>query len=103
MISRDEYCAIACAEAFRGDGEVLASAFGAVPTIGARLARATFEPGLLLSDGEALLVANDLPLGGGEKVVEGWLPFRDVFGVVAAGRRHVMMMPSQVEDRKSVV
>lgn len=97
MISRDEYCAIACAEAFRGDGEVLASAFGAVPMIGARLARATFEPRLLLSDGEALLVANDLPLGGGEKVVEGWLPFRDVFGVVAAGRRHVMMMPSQVD------
>ena len=58
-----EYCVVACAEAFRGDGEVLASAFGFIPTLGARLARATFEPDLLLSDGEAYLVANDLPLG----------------------------------------
>ena len=31
-----------------------------MPTIGARLARATFEPDLLLSDGEALLVAGHL-------------------------------------------
>jgi acyl CoA:acetate/3-ketoacid CoA transferase beta subunit len=92
-----EYCIIACAEAFRGDGEVLASAFGFIPTIGARLARATFEPDLLLSDGEAYLIANDLPLGGTEKVVEGWIPFRNVFDVVWSGRRHVMMGATQVD------
>lgn len=97
MITRDEYCVIACADAFRGDGEVLASAFGFIPTIGARLARATFEPGLVLSDGEALLVANDLPLGGAEKVIEGWLPFREVFHVVWAGRRHVLMGATQID------
>ena len=92
-----EYCVVACAEAFRGDGEVLASAFGFIPTIGARLARATFEPDLLLSDGEAYLVANDLPLGGTDKVVEGWIPFRSVFDVVWSGRRHVMMGATQLD------
>jgi len=92
-----EYCVVACAEAFRGDGEVLASAFGFIPTLGARLARATFEPDLLLSDGEAYLVANDLPLGGSEKVVEGWIPFRSVFDVVWSGRRHVMMGATQLD------
>ena len=92
-----EYCVVACAEAFRGDWEVLASAFGFIPTLGARLARATFEPDLLLSDGEAYLIANDLPLGGADKVVEGWIPFRSVFDVVWSGRRHVMMGATQLD------
>jgi acyl CoA:acetate/3-ketoacid CoA transferase beta subunit len=92
-----EYCVVACAEAFRGDGEVLASAFGYIPTLGARLARATFEPDLLLSDGEAYLIANDLPLGGSDKIVEGWIPFRSVFDVVWSGRRHVMMGATQLD------
>ncbi|MHB8511674.1 MAG: CoA-transferase subunit beta [Actinomycetota bacterium] len=92
-----DVCVIACAEAWRGDGEVLASAFGFIPTIGARLARATFEPDLVISDGEALLVANTLPLGSSDRIIEGWLPFRDVFGLVASGRRHVMMGASQID------
>ena len=49
--TRAEICAVACADAWRGDGEILASPFGMIPTIGARLARATFEPDLLLTDG----------------------------------------------------
>lgn len=97
--TRDEVCVVACAEVWRGDGEVLASAFGWIPTLGARLAKATFEPGLLVTDGEASLVSNPLRLGAGddEKVVEGWLPFRAVFDLVAAGRRHVMMGASQID------
>ena len=95
----DEYCVIACAEAWRGDGEVLASAFGTIPTIGARLAKATFEPGLITSDGESYLVANPLPLGAtsDEKVVEGYLPFRAVFDLVWSGRRHAMLGASQLD------
>lgn len=42
--TRAEYCVVACAEAWRGAGEVLASPMGTVPTIGARLARLTFSP-----------------------------------------------------------
>ena len=62
----------ACADAWRGDGEMLASPMGLIPTLGARLARLTFAPDLLLTDGEALLVAAD-------GTVEGWLPYRRVF------------------------
>jgi acyl CoA:acetate/3-ketoacid CoA transferase beta subunit len=97
-VTRAEVCAVACADAWRGDGARLASAFGFVPLIGARLARATFEPDLLISDGEAYLIANTLPINGkGAKVIEGWLPFREVFTLLATGRRHVMMAPSQID------
>jgi acyl CoA:acetate/3-ketoacid CoA transferase beta subunit len=95
----DEICVVACAEAWRGDGEVLASPIGTVPTIAARLAKATFEPDLVLTDGEAYIVANPLPVGRPpeNKVIEGWLPFRSVFDVLWAGRRHVMMGATQID------
>ncbi|GLY24624.1 CoA-transferase [Micromonospora sp. NBRC 101691] len=95
--TRAEVCVVACAEAWRGDGEILASAIGLVPTIGARLARAVFEPDLLLSDGEAYLVEGTWAIGAPPPVIEGWLPFRTVFDVLWAGRRHVMMGPSQID------
>jgi acyl CoA:acetate/3-ketoacid CoA transferase beta subunit len=88
---------VAVAEAFRGDGEIFASGMGTIPMLGARLARATFEPDLLVSDGEAFFVAGDLPLGGQDKVVEGWIPFRSVFDTLWGGRRHVMMGASQMD------
>jgi acyl CoA:acetate/3-ketoacid CoA transferase beta subunit len=97
VITRDEYCVIACAEAWRGDGAILASSFGFIPTIGARLARATFSPELLISDGEALLVSNDMELIPREKEIEGWMPFRHVFDIVWSGRRHVMMGATQID------
>jgi acyl CoA:acetate/3-ketoacid CoA transferase beta subunit len=96
-VTRAEVCVIACAEAWRGDGAVLASAFGVIPTVGARLAKATFSPDLLMSDGEALLIANPLPIGSTDKVVEGWIPFRSVFDTVWSGRRHVMMGATQID------
>jgi acyl CoA:acetate/3-ketoacid CoA transferase beta subunit len=91
---RAEVCVVACAEAFRGDGEILASGMGRIPALGARLARATFEPDLVLSDGEAALVV-DGP--GGNRVVEGYLPYRAVFDTLWNGRRHVMMGASQLD------
>jgi acyl CoA:acetate/3-ketoacid CoA transferase beta subunit len=95
----DEICVVACAEAWRGEGEILASPIGVVPTIAARLAKATFEPDLLLTDGEAYLVANPLPVGRTpeEKVIEGWMPYRSTFDVLWAGRRHVMMGATQID------
>jgi acyl CoA:acetate/3-ketoacid CoA transferase beta subunit len=96
--TRAEVCAVACAEAWRGDGEIVASPFGAIPTIGARLARATFEPDLLLSDGEAAFVVGSWPVGEpAPGPVEGWVPFRSVFDIAWGGRRHVMMGPSQID------
>jgi acyl CoA:acetate/3-ketoacid CoA transferase beta subunit len=89
-MSRMDVCVVACAELFRGDGEILASPMGPVPSLGARLARRTFEPDLVLSDGEATLLTTD-----GQP--EGWLPYRAVFDVVAHGRRHVVMGANQID------
>jgi len=81
---------VACAEAWRGDGAILASPMGVIPSLGARLARLTFAPDLLLTDGEAYLVDAE---GG----IEGWLPYAKVFTMLAAGRRHVMMGAAQID------
>src|ERR1700676_1347907 len=88
--TRAEVCVVACAEAWRGDGAILASPMGLIPALGARLARLTFAPDLLLSDGEAFLLDAD-------GNVEGWLPYAKVFTMVAAGRRHVMMGAAQID------
>jgi acyl CoA:acetate/3-ketoacid CoA transferase beta subunit len=97
-VTRAEVCAVACADAWRGDGEIVASPMGTIPSIGARLARATFEPDLLLSDGEAQYVAGVWAIGApAPGPVEGWLPYRAVFDLVWSGRRHVMMGPSQID------
>jgi acyl CoA:acetate/3-ketoacid CoA transferase beta subunit len=88
--TRSEYCVIACAEAWRDAGEILASPMGLIPAVGARLARLTFSPDLLLTDGEALLVRPD-------GTPEGWLPYRQHLALVTGGRRHVMMGASQID------
>jgi acyl CoA:acetate/3-ketoacid CoA transferase beta subunit len=97
--TRADHCVIAVAEAFRGDGEIMANPIGTIPMIGGRLARATFEPDLVMTDGEALLVANPMPVGvaAPDKVVEAWNPYRSMFDVVWSGRRHVMMGASQMD------
>ncbi|MEW1549200.1 CoA-transferase subunit beta [Streptomyces tsukubensis] len=89
-VTRAEYCVVACAEAWRGAGEVLAAPMGLIPSLGARLARLTFAPDLLLTDGEALLV-------GADGAAEGWLPYRRHLTMVTGGRRHVMMGASQLD------
>ncbi len=90
-VSRSEYCVVACAEAWRDNGEVLASPMGGlIPAFGARLAKRTFSPELLLTDGEAMLVGLD-------GTVEGWLPYRRHLAMVTGGRRHVMMGASQLD------
>ncbi|MGI5283000.1 CoA-transferase subunit beta [Nonomuraea polychroma] len=98
MSSRADVCVVACAEAFRGDGEILAAGIGgAVTVLGARLARLTFEPELLTNDGVCLLTGDVPGLGQAPEVVEGWLPFRDHLWLVLNGRRHVMLGASQID------
>lgn len=94
--TRADVCAVACADLFADDGEILASPMGTMPLIGARLARLTSNPDLLVSDGEAYLLA-DTPALGATAPLEGWLPYRKVFDVVAAGTRHVVMGANQID------
>jgi acyl CoA:acetate/3-ketoacid CoA transferase beta subunit len=98
-VSRAEVCIAACADAWRGDGEILASPMLTVPTIAARTARATFEPDLLLSDGESRLIAGTWAVDEQPPAdaVEGYVPFRRIFDILWSGKRHVMMSPSQID------
>jgi acyl CoA:acetate/3-ketoacid CoA transferase beta subunit len=91
-----EICIAACAEAWRGDGEILASGIGTIPRLAAGLARLTFEPELLITDGEARLIREPVALGGPASV-EGWMPFQRVFDTLWSGRRHVMMGAAQID------
>ena len=97
--TRAESCVIACADAWRGAGEIMASPFGTIPSLGARLAKLTFAPELVLTDGEAALMVGAPPLATrpGELVREAAMPYRSVFDVVWSGRRHIMMMASQID------
>jgi len=98
-VTRAEICVTACADAFASDGEILVSPFGSIPTLGARLAKLTANPDLVLTDGVAALMSGAPPLGtpGDQLVREAPLPYRSVFHLVWSGRRHVMMMATQVD------
>ena len=72
----------------------------ACPTLGARLAKSTLRA--RPADDRRRRVARREPAaasaaGGDEPVVEGWLPFRSVFDLLWAGRRHVMMGATQID------
>ncbi len=97
--TRAEVCCVAIAECFAGAGEILANPIGTIPMIGGRLARATTEPDLMMTDGEAHLIANDeafvWPDG---KVIETYNPYRAMFDIVWWGPRHVIMGASQIDS-----
>jgi acyl CoA:acetate/3-ketoacid CoA transferase beta subunit len=97
--SRAETCVIACADVWDGVGEVMVSPFGTIPALGARLAKLTFSPDLVLTDGEAALMvgAPALTTKPNDLVREAAMPYRSVFDVVWSGRRNMMMMASQID------
>ncbi len=96
-VTRADVCAAAIADSFKDDGEIFASPMGLLPMLGVRLAKLTSNPDLVISDGESLFLAGVPPLFAKGDVIEGWIPFRKVFDVVAYGKRHVMMGATQVD------
>jgi len=98
-VTRDEVCVVAVAECFRDAGEIFVSPMGMAPALGARIAKATFSPDIVLSDGVSVLVQNVVPLGKSDvvPVVEGWMNFRNVFDTLWWGKRHVMMGATQID------
>jgi acyl CoA:acetate/3-ketoacid CoA transferase beta subunit len=94
--TRAEVCAVACAELFRDAGEIMVSPMATMVAVGARLARLTFSPDILLTDGEARLLA-DTPAVGATGAIEGWMPFGRVFETLTWGRRHVVMGANQID------
>ena len=105
---RADICVLAVADCFRGDGETLANPIGTIPMIGGRLARETFEPDLVMTDGYGTFTTSVLPAGANpyswdddrfhvDAVVEAWNPYPQMFSVLWNGKRHVMMGASQID------
>lgn len=96
-----ELCVFACAEAFRDDEERIANGIGPIPRLAASLAKMTHSPGLLMTDSEARLVEQPIPLGprnGYEPKYSGYLPFSQFFdAAVWNGKRHAMVTPVQLD------
>lgn len=95
-VTRAEVTAVACAELFRDAGEIMVSPMTTIVQIGARLARLTFSPDIVLTDGEARIIA-DTPAIGAKAAIEGWMPFNRVFETLAWGKRHVVMGANQID------
>ncbi|WP_375385261.1 CoA-transferase subunit beta [uncultured Microbacterium sp.] len=96
-VTRAEVCIAACADTYRDSGELLAHAVGVVPTFGARLAKLSFAPDLMLSSDAFLVKAPPTADSAAAPVIEAWMPFRRVFDVVASGRRQSIMGASQID------
>ncbi|MEM1113686.1 MAG: ketoacid CoA transferase [Pseudomonadota bacterium] len=96
-----ELCIVASAEAFRGDGEVLATGIGVIPRLAASLAMKTFEPDLMMTDSEAWMLSEPNPLGKRgvehQPARETWMGFSRIFDNVWSGRRHAMLGPTQID------
>ncbi len=91
----------AAARLWRDDGEVLATGIGTGPRLAAGLARLAYNSGLMLTDGEAYLVEAPVPLGprpdGYRVQASGWMPYERVFDCLWHGRRHALVMPTQID------
>ena len=96
-----ELCIVAAAEAFRDDGEVLATGIGVIPRLAASLAMKTFNQDLMMTDSEAYLLSEPNPLGKrGDDFVqanETWMGFSRIFDNVWSGKRHAMLGPTQID------
>ena len=98
--SLSELCICAAAEAFRGEGETMITSIGLVPRLAASLAKSTFAPGLMMTEGEAYLVSEPVPVGprGDHRPkIEGLMTYERVFDIIYRGLRHAMVTPVQVD------
>lgn len=96
-----ELMVVAGAEAWRNDGEVLATGIGVIPRVAASLAMKTFNPDLMMTDSESMLLSEPNPISGrslanGQKS-ETWMGFTRIFDNVWSRKRHAMIGPTQVD------
>ena len=96
-----ELCIAAGADIFRDeDPEVFATLIGLVPRLGGSLAKKTFLPGLMMSDGEYYFAAEPVPVGKRDGYIpkkEGNIGYERVFDLIAKGNRHAFVGPVQVD------
>lgn len=90
----------AAAEAWRNDGEILASGIGIIPRLAASLCMKTINQDLMMTDSEAFMVSEPVPLGPRgdyQPRVESWMGFSRIFDNVWSGKRHAMVGPTQID------
>lgn len=90
----------AAAQAWRDDGEVLATGIGVVPRLAASLCMKAINTDLMMTDSEAWLVSEPVPVGprgGYQPRLETWMGFSRIFDNVWGGRRHAMVGPTQID------
>jgi len=91
----------AASEAWRHDGEVLATGIGVLPRLAASLAMKTSNPELMMTDSEAWLLTEPNPLGkksdNYQPKIETWMGFSRIFDNVWSGSRHAMVGPTQID------
>jgi len=95
-----ELCICAAAQAWRDDGEILATGITLIPRLAAGLAKLSLNKSLLLTDAECYLVAQPVPVGSRGSlapVIEGWMPYARTFDVLWRGHRHAMVAPAQID------
>lgn len=90
----------AAARAWQHDGEVLATGIGVVPRLAASLCMASLNRDLMMTDSEAWMVSEPVPLGprnGYQVRRESWMGFSRIFDNVWGGKRHAMVGPTQID------
>ncbi|MEZ5538646.1 MAG: ketoacid CoA transferase [Pseudomonadales bacterium] len=90
----------AASQAWKNNGEVLATGIGVVPRLAASLAMKTCNPDMLMTDSEAWMVSEPVPVGprGDYKPqFESWMGFSRIFDNVWSGKRHAMVGPTQID------
>ncbi|WP_213308445.1 CoA-transferase subunit beta [Paraburkholderia sacchari] len=90
----------AAARAWQNDGEVLATGIGIVPRLAASLCMSMHNRDLMMTDSEAWLVSEPVPLGprGAQDIKrETWMGFSRIFENVWGGKRHAMVGPTQID------
>lgn len=94
-----ELLIVACAEAWRHDGEVMATGIGPLPRLGTALAKTSFNPLLQTTDGEVFYGSAPVPPGKrtGAIEIEGVANYDRVFAALWGGRRHAMVGPVQLD------
>lgn len=89
------------AEAYRNDGEVLATGIGLLPRLAASLAMKTFNKEMMMTDSEAYLLSEPNPVSGRSshegQAKETWMGFSRIFDNVWSGKRHAFVGPSQID------
>lgn len=90
----------AAAQAWKDDGEVLATGIGIVPRLAASLCMSSINPDLMMTDSEAWIVQQPVPVGPrGDYAVqrESHMGFARIFDNVWGGKRHAMVGPTQID------